>query len=72
MGNLNSEIISTIGGNFIGNTMHSMRRKTLFENRNDALQKLLHNMPLSFLKSKIALLWGFLLQECFLRIVWHR
>ncbi|WP_301006064.1 MULTISPECIES: phosphoribosyltransferase [Helicobacter] len=58
MGNLNSEIISTIGGNFIGNTMHSMRRKTLFENRNDALQKLLHNMPLSFFEKQDCVVVG--------------
>ncbi|WP_297990255.1 phosphoribosyltransferase family protein [uncultured Helicobacter sp.] len=58
MGNLNSKIISTIGGNFIGNTMHSMRRKTLFENRNDALQKLLHNMPLSFFEKQDCVVVG--------------
>lgn len=34
--------------NFIGNSTHSMRRKILFEDRDDALQKLLNNMPLNF------------------------
>ncbi|WP_297680564.1 phosphoribosyltransferase [Helicobacter sp.] len=58
MGNLNSEIIGTIGGNFVGNAMHSMRRKILFENRNDALQKLLHNMPLSFFEKQDCVVVG--------------
>ena len=34
-----------------GNNTHSLMRKALFENRNDALQKLLCH--LAFLKSKI-------------------
>lgn len=33
---------------FIGNEQHSPRRKTLFENREEALKKLLENMPLNF------------------------
>lgn len=33
---------------FIGNSAHSTRRKILFENREDALEKLLSNLPLSF------------------------
>ena len=34
--------------NFVGNSAHSTRRKILFENREDALEKLLSNLPLSF------------------------
>ncbi len=58
MGNLNNGIANAIGGNFIGNSMHSMRRKILFENRNDALQKLLHNMPLSFFEKQDCVVVG--------------
>ncbi|WP_238699053.1 phosphoribosyltransferase family protein [Helicobacter sp. MIT 05-5294] len=58
MGNLNNGIANAIGGNFIGNAMHSMRRKILFENRNDALQKLLHNMPLSFFEKQDCVVVG--------------
>ncbi|TLD89313.1 hypothetical protein LS69_001260 [Helicobacter sp. MIT 05-5294] len=42
----------------MGNAMHSMRRKILFENRNDALQKLLHNMPLSFFEKQDCVVVG--------------
>lgn len=58
MGNLNSGIANAIGGNFVGNTMHSMRRKILFENREDALQKLLHNMPLNFFEKQDCVVVG--------------
>lgn len=58
MGNLNNGIANAIGGNFVGNTMHSMRRKILFENREDALQKLLHNMPLNFFEKQDCVVVG--------------
>lgn len=52
MGNPNNEIINAINNQPTSNSIHSMRRKTFFENREDALQKLLNNMPLSFFEKQ--------------------
>ena len=41
-----------------GNNTHSLMRKALFENRNDALQKLLNNMPLSFFEKQDCVVVG--------------
>ena len=41
-----------------GNNTHSLMRKALFENRNDALQKLLNNMPLSFFEKQDCVVGG--------------
>lgn len=56
MGNPNNEIINAINNQ--NNAMHSMRRKTFFENREDALQKLLNNMPLSFFEKQDCVVVG--------------
>lgn len=56
MGNPNNEIINAINNQ--SNAMHSMRRKTFFENREDALQKLLNNMPLSFFEKQDCVVVG--------------
>lgn len=58
MGNPNNEIINTINNQPTSNSMHSMRRKTFFENREDALQKLLNNMPLSFFEKQDCVVVG--------------
>lgn len=42
----------------INNATHSTRRKILFENRDDALQKLLSNMPLSFFERQDCIVVG--------------
>lgn len=42
----------------ISNTAHSTRRKILFENRDDALQKLLSNMPISFFERQDCIVVG--------------
>lgn len=56
MGNPNNEIINAINNQ--SNSMHSIRRKTFFENREDALQKLLNNMPLSFFEKQDCVVVG--------------
>ena len=43
---------------FSGNELHSPRRKVLFENREDALKKLLDNMPLSFFENQDCVVVG--------------
>ncbi len=42
----------------MGSMTHSLMRKALFENRNDALQKLLNNMPLSFFEKRDCIVVG--------------
>ena len=42
----------------MGGMTHSLMRKALFENRNDALQKLLNNMPLSFFENQDCIVVG--------------
>ncbi|WP_301050809.1 phosphoribosyltransferase [Helicobacter rodentium] len=58
MGNPNNEIINAINNQPTSNSIHSMRRKTFFENREDALQKLLNNMPLSFFEKQDCVVVG--------------
>ncbi|EES89463.1 phosphoribosyltransferase [Helicobacter canadensis] len=42
----------------MGGITHSLMRKALFENRDDALQKLLNNMPLSFFENQDCIVVG--------------
>lgn len=44
--------------NQVSNAEHSARRKILFEDRDDALQKLLSNMPLSFFEQQDCIVVG--------------
>ncbi|MDD6054966.1 MAG: phosphoribosyltransferase family protein [Helicobacter sp.] len=52
--------VSTIKANdgFWSGLEHSIRRKSLFENREDALQKLLNNMPLNFFERQDCVVVG--------------
>ena len=51
-------ILGAIPNAQASNVVHSTRRKILFENRDDALQKLLSNMPLSFFERQDCIVVG--------------
>lgn len=58
MQSIQNIISSAIPNTQSSNIAHSTRRKILFENRDDALQKLLSNMPLSFFERQDCIVVG--------------